>query len=160
MEVKKEKEIFKIPQNDNAGIYMLFNINNKKAYIGQTTNFKRRAIQHREQLLNNAHLNKKVQKDFNNGMEFCFVILEEVEAIRKKELRMLELQYIFNFHFKFMKLYNQETIEQTKDLLFWEMVRKEQDRIQRNLRKTLECPVPLLKHCSIRKLKEKFRICS
>lgn len=155
------KDCFEIPESTNAGIYMLFNINNKKVYIGQTTNFQRRAIQHSYQLLNNEHLNKKVQSDFNNGMEFCFVILEEVkEDCTKEELRILELQYIYTFHFKYMKLYNQESIEQTKDLLFHIMVRQEQDRIRRNLRETLGCPVPLLKHCGIKRLKEKFLKCS
>lgn len=155
-----EKDCFEIPESTKAGIYMLFNMNNKKVYIGQTKNFRKRATEHSSQLLNNSHINKKVQNDFNNGMEFCFVILEEVEESRtKEELRILELQYIYAFRVKSMKLYNQESIERTKDLLFYEMVGQEQDRIRRSLRETLGCPVPLLEHCSIRKLKEKFLNC-
>ena len=132
-----EKYCFEIPENTKAGIYMLFNMNNKKVYIGQTTNFQRRAMHHCYQLLNNDHVNKKVQSDFNNGMEFCFVILEEAkEDCTKEELRILELQYIYTFHSKSMKLYNQESMKQTKDLLFYEMVRQEQDRIQGKLRES------------------------
>lgn len=156
----KSKEIFEIPKSNNAGIYMLFNMDNKKVYIGQTNNFKRRAVQHSERLLNNAHSNKDMQNDFNNGMEFCFVILEEVgENYSKEDLRSLELQYIYIFRGKYMKLYNKETMEQIKDSLFYNMFRQKQDRIQKHFYKYFGCHIPMLEHCSIRKLKEKFLIC-
>lgn len=158
--IRMKKDCFEIPANAKAGIYMLFNINNRKAYIGETNNFQRRAIQHSSQLLNNAHSNKKVQNDFNNGMEFCFVILEEVgENCTKEELRILELQYIFTFRSKFMELYNLETIEQAKDLLFQDMIMQKRDRIQKNFHDNFGCPMPMLKHCGINKVKEKFLSC-
>ena len=152
-----KQRCFVIPKSENAGIYMLYNMNNNKVYIGKTINFRKRAITHSSQLLNNSHINKEVQNDFNKGMEFYFVILENVgENCGKEELKELEMLYIYTFRNKNMKLYNAETNEQIKDLLFYEAFSYKSDRIRKHFRNNFGCPIPMLKQCSIVKLKEKL----
>lgn len=139
---------------------MIYNINNNKVYIGQTHNFRNRAVQHKSDLTRNTHRCKEMQKDFNEGMEFYFVILKDVgETCDNEELLLLEKQYMYCFYDKCMKLYNHETKEVIKAHLFYEMFYQTKETIQKEMQIQFGCPIPLLKHCSTRKLKEKFVEC-
>lgn len=62
-------------------IYKITNIVNDNFYIGSTNNFKRRMFQHKSQLKNNKHSNKKLQNSYNKyGLDnFKFEIVEECE---------------------------------------------------------------------------------
>ena len=66
-------------QNSNCGIYKITNLKNNKAYIGQSTDIKRRWINHKLELKNNSHRNSHLQNAFNKYGEeaFEFRILEE-----------------------------------------------------------------------------------
>ena len=71
--------VFEIPKSKESGIYMIYNVELNKVYIGQTNNFYQRASSHLSQLLSGTHSNNELQNDFNNGYRFAFAILEVVE---------------------------------------------------------------------------------
>jgi group I intron endonuclease len=60
------------------GIYKIENKANGKVYIGQSANINKRWIEHRSNLNNNRHPNRKLQNAWNNyGQDnFDFNILE------------------------------------------------------------------------------------
>ena len=135
---------------------MLYNLTKHKAYIGKTMNFHSRAVQHKNHLLCNTHPSKSMQSDFNNGDEFCFVILEDMGICDKEDVLKREKQYIFAFRDKYIKIYNHETIEQLKHGLFFDMVCPTIDRIRSDFQKNFGCPMASLERCSTNTLKEKF----
>jgi hypothetical protein len=158
-ESKLKKEVFKIPQNTNAGIYMLYNATNHRAYIGQTSNFHNRATMHKQNLLSNTHHNKKLQNDFNSGHGFIFVILEEVlDSDNCDELKLREKQYIFAFLDRYIKLYNHETSNQVKEYLFYHMIHTVTDKIRMDFSKKFSCQIGSLERYSKKTLEEKFSI--
>jgi group I intron endonuclease len=77
------------------GIYIIQNIENKKLYVGATTDWERRQYQHRNSLSNNKHSNKHLQKDWNDYGEksFAFIFLLDCTP---EQLKSLEKQYIDN----------------------------------------------------------------
>lgn len=107
MEIKD----FEIPKNKNAGVYMLYNITQRKIYVGCTSNFNRRATQHRKDLRAERHSNKKMQEDYNKGCEFAFAILEEYEKFDKDFLREREKLNILAFRDRRIEVYNHDTDE-------------------------------------------------
>lgn len=151
------KKTFTIPKNTNSGIYMLYNLNIHKAYIGATHNFSARARNHRHLLMSDKHSNKLLQVDFNNGNEFVFVVLEDMGNNCENSLLFFrEKQYIYAFREKRINHYNTETTEQLKDTLFFSMVSPTITEIQNNLQKQFACPITSLARCSDNTLKEKF----
>ena len=98
---------------------MLYNLNKHRGYIGKTLKFHSRAEQHKNNLLCNTHSNKEMQKDFNNGDEFCFVILEDMGmACKREEMLLREKQYIYTFQDKHMNVYNLETMKRLETFVF------------------------------------------
>jgi group I intron endonuclease len=77
------KKIFKTCSN-KGGVYQIYNIVNRKVYIGSAKNFKKRVYQHQTQLRNNKHQNKHLQASWNKWGEgsFLFEVLEVVEGDR------------------------------------------------------------------------------
>lgn len=61
----------------NSGIYALVNKRNGKKYIGRSVNLHKREMTHLWLLKNNRHFNVHLQRAWNNGDRFDFVILEE-----------------------------------------------------------------------------------
>jgi hypothetical protein len=91
-------------------------------YVGATQNFHARALQHRQQLFAGAHSNKEMQKDFDNGYEFAFAILENMgDKCEKDKVLFREKQHIYAFKKNYIKTYNHETMEQLRNMMFWEM---------------------------------------
>lgn len=90
----------------SIGIYSIYNIVNKKTYIGSSINIEKRWIFHKKDLFQNKHHNYKIQDDFNRyGIKkFSFQILEIVE--NKKKLLETEQLYIDIFSKKRENLYN------------------------------------------------------
>ena len=136
---------FDIPNTTNGGIYMLFNLRLRKTYIGQTKNFQQRAMYHLSRLRHNLHSNKELQADFNNGDEFMFVILEDFgDKCEHIDLQLIELEYMYAFRRKTMKLYNHETTTQIEQLLFWRVLFPVIDGIQKRLRSGFGCQLATL----------------
>jgi len=81
----------------NAGIYCIENIINKKVYIGQSKNVKRRLNKHKALLRMNKHHNAHLQYSYNKyGREnFSFRILEKTDDL--KSLNELENKWIAHY---------------------------------------------------------------
>lgn len=143
-----KENIFEIPKSNGTGIYMIYNADKHKAYIGQTTNFKQRATMHRQQLIAGTHSNKEMQDDFNNGCKFAFAILETKENnIDSSKLLLREKQYIYAFRDKSIKTYNQETNEQIKQNLFYDMVLPEITKIYKRFHSDFGCELAQIPYC-------------
>jgi hypothetical protein len=146
-----------IPKSTNAGIYMLYNLDTHRVYIGETQNFHSRALQHRYLLRSKSHSNVEMQQDYSNGCKFAFAILEDVgKSYSRDYLRSRERQYIYAFRRKYVAVYNHETTEQLRDLLFFDMVFPTIDNIQKDLRKSLGCYINQLCYCSQQTIVDKF----
>jgi group I intron endonuclease len=72
-----------------SGVYVITNVNNKKVYVGESTNLESRIIEHLRRLLSKRHVNDYLQNSVNlHGIgSFQFDILEFCDSIdtKKKE---------------------------------------------------------------------------
>ena len=73
-------EEFRIPQYEGCGIYAIVNSKKMICYIGSSKNIKLRAINHKAHLKKGKHHNKLLQKDFENGNSFRFIILCKLDS--------------------------------------------------------------------------------
>lgn len=138
--------IYSIPKSKQSGIYMIYNMTNHKAYIGQTSNFKKRAIQHSMNLYSGKHSNKELQKDYDNGCQFAFTILENT-IDNHSFLLLREKMYMYAFLRKYIKLYNHETEQDLKDSLFSDFVYPEIDNIHTLFHENFKCPISNFHQC-------------
>lgn len=73
-----------------SGVYGIRNIKNGKIYIGQSYNIHKRWCEHKYDLNNNIHHNKKLQNAWNKYGEtsFCFFVIEKCEQdiINEREI--------------------------------------------------------------------------
>lgn len=78
-----------------CGIYLISNLINNKVYVGQSINIEKRWTQHKRELRNSIHENKKLQNAWNKYGEenFEFSIACECE---EKQLNTLEQYYVFS----------------------------------------------------------------
>lgn len=79
-------EKFYIPQYDKAGIYAVVNRTKMTAYVGQSTNIKKRALQHKTGIQNGTHNVKEINEDKED--EFTFLVLHKFynEEVAKSKL--------------------------------------------------------------------------
>lgn len=73
------------------GVYCIRNTINNKRYIGSTINLYSRFNTHKNNLINNKHVNKYLQNAFNKYLKFNFYVLEETS---KEDLELKETFYI------------------------------------------------------------------
>jgi hypothetical protein len=85
----KEKQLIEIDC-----IYMIENITKKRAYIGMSGHYETRISSHKSLLELGKHACVEMQKDYSNGDEFVFVLLENNS---EKENREREIFYIEKF---------------------------------------------------------------
>lgn len=60
-------------------VYKIVNTNNSKFYFGGTGNYRVRQANHKSSLKYNRHSNKLMQRDYNLGHSFEFIVLHEFE---------------------------------------------------------------------------------
>ena len=149
--------ILQMPESAHCGIYMLINTNNCRVYIGKTQSFRRRSIDHFNLLTNGTHYNKRLQNDFNKGHDFVFVVLDDKGMeYRRREMLLLEMQYMLAFLEKSCVLYNHETKYQLRQRLYFEMVFSCIDQISKDFQKKYGCSMASLCRCRPDTLVMKF----
>ena len=80
-----------------CGIYLISNLINNKIYVGQSINIEKRWTQHKRELRNNIHENKRLQNAWNKYGEenFEFSIVEECDI---NQLNQREIYWISKFN--------------------------------------------------------------
>lgn len=76
-----------------AGIYALVNKENGKRYVGRSVDLEKRKNTHLWMLKNGRHPNCHLQRAWDNGQRFEFVILEECEACKCNEREIYWIAY-------------------------------------------------------------------
>ena len=76
-----------------AGIYALVNKDNGKIYVGRTVDLEKRKKTHFWMLSKNRHPNCHLQRAWNQGQRFDFVVLEECEACQCNEREIYWIAY-------------------------------------------------------------------
>ena len=61
---------------DHKGIYIILNAIKNKCYIGESDNIHRRLKSHKLNLEKGTHTHEEMQKDFNNGDPFYYLIVD------------------------------------------------------------------------------------
>ena len=107
---------------NNTGIYKITCVENKKVYIGQSTNIRKRRYDHFAKLRMGAHRNEHLQRSFNKYGEdkFIFEVIEECtfeelddkEEYYMKMYKSLNKRYGFNIKITEHKKYRHS--EETK----------------------------------------------
>ena len=80
-------ETHSIPKElSTSGIYCIKNLVTGACYIGSTVDIRRRWVEHRNDLVKNAHCNPYLQSSYNfHGKTFTFEVLEFVECDRLED---------------------------------------------------------------------------
>ena len=88
-----DKEISK-----KSGIYQIRNLINNKLYIGSSNNLRTRKNSHLNELVNDKHYNKYLQKSFNKYGEqnFIFEVIEFCEPEERIEIEQYWLDKFYN----------------------------------------------------------------
>lgn len=89
---------------NNGGIYVIYNFNNGKFYIGSTTCFKRRAYEHLKSLKDSKHFNTNLQNDYlQNNHNILFYVIESCNI---ENLMILEQKYLDCYFDNGLRCYN------------------------------------------------------
>lgn len=75
----------------NSGIYLIYNTQNSKVYVGSSRNIKRRWNQHRADLRGNRHPSYFLQRDWNKHGEEAFEF-HVIELVTKPEMLLAREQ--------------------------------------------------------------------
>lgn len=75
-------------------IYKIINKVTNEKYVGQTTNFSRRILDHTQQLNSNSHKNPKLQASWNKYGEKNFSITKQEYNLTREELNEKEIEEI------------------------------------------------------------------
>lgn len=98
----------------STGIYTITNLKTEKIYVGESFDIESRWTQHKNDLLNNSHINKLLQNDFNiyGKKYFKFEIIQKYSTdkplITQAHLILLESAWIELYKEKDIELYNIE----------------------------------------------------
>ena len=91
---------------NKAGIYLIRCLTNQKVYVGSSTNFRKRKIEHFSTLRTGKHCNPILQSSFNKYGEKCFEflvieILENKNILTDRELHWINVYKSFDSKFGF-----------------------------------------------------------
>lgn len=100
------------------GIYIIFNLKSKKAYIGKTEQLKQRALNHVRDLYFKCDSNKKLQDEFNEGGHRFYIgklcELESAESLGEWEsIYYLAACKVCGFE----NIYNEQKLNNAKNRL-------------------------------------------
>ena len=113
---------FAIPKYERSGIYAIINRTKGIAYVGESTNVKTRATQHKSQIKQGKHPIEELNRDKEDAL--CFVILHKFydKTPTQEELNFYEKLYMYEFSDNGYKLYNQQSMsewETTAHIACW-----------------------------------------
>lgn len=99
-----------VPSYCKSGIYAVINKSKMIAYVGQSTNIKRRAEQHKSKILNSNHEIEDINKDGDD--EFIFLVLHKFynEDVSKEKLVLYEKLYMLTLVKNGFRLYNKNDV--------------------------------------------------
>lgn len=96
-------DLFEIPETESNGVYAIINAEENRAYVGQTSNLRKRATQHMNALKNGNHQN--ILLNFDRKKKFYFKII--LENVKNPEiLPFLEKVYMQEYINSGYQLYN------------------------------------------------------
>ena len=109
-------ENFIIPKYDKSGIYAIINRDKIKAYVGQSTNIKQRATQHKMKISKSDHDIEEINKDCKD--DFSFLVLHRFydENVSKCKLDLYEKLYMFTLAKAGFDLYNRNGVGYYKNI--------------------------------------------
>lgn len=90
-----------LPDYDSAGVYVIINTTKNLLYFGVTDQLKTRLSQHRGALVNNRHINRAIQDDWNTGDKFQYAIVVNIKmekAIKIEQELINSYINIYNSH--------------------------------------------------------------
>lgn len=99
-----------------GGIYVIKNIKENKYYIGSSIFPEYRIGVHKNHLLENIHVNKDLQNDFNKHGENNFTFEIVCVDIENNELNLKEKEYIDKLKSKMIKIYKKKNNENFKNI--------------------------------------------
>lgn len=90
---------FIVADNEYTGqaIYVIYNTEENKVYIGECENWKARVAQHKSRLRKGKHHVDALQTYFNQGGLLKFIILEKTEGLTTSEKHEIEKTLIEHF---------------------------------------------------------------
>lgn len=91
---------------DGQGVYAIICISELKAYVGSSSNIRKRAKAHQTALKRGKHPVIELQKDYNKGLNFDFVILEKSEEYDTRKLLFKEYCHMYKLLNGDFELYN------------------------------------------------------
>ncbi len=95
-----------------CGIYMIYNLQTEKCYIGSTRSFMDRFANHRNALNKNNHGNDHLQKSWNKYTKYSF-LFAPIEIVEVEKLEEREQYYLDNIDPEF--LYNMQKSSNAKE---------------------------------------------
>lgn len=113
-----QKEIELPEEIDICGVYAIINRDNKRMYIGESSDMRKRIKAHVNLLKSGKHTCKDMQEDYNNGSRLEITELLEIPGKWNSEKRLCAEDYFIEcFRHRGISLYNNDH-ENTKDGFF------------------------------------------
>jgi group I intron endonuclease len=94
--------------NKTCGIYRILNIKSGRVYVGSSKNLQKRRTTHTRELVQNKHINKFLQNDYNRcgQTNFVFEIIEQYSFYNKNFVLRREQYYLNKYYDGGKRCYN------------------------------------------------------
>jgi group I intron endonuclease len=114
---------------NNCGIYGIYNTVTDKYYIGQSVNIKKRWNKHVSSLSRNSHYNIKLQRSWNNYGSSAFILL--ILEVCKSEVLTSREQHYIDLHLAVSNGYN--LLEKADNSIGWWKNKRRSDSTKQKL---------------------------
>lgn len=86
-----------LESNTKSCIYCILNCNTGMLYFGQTRNFSKRSLEHKNDLKADRHCNSWLQRLFNKGNSFMIFPVEKCDIDKLNEREIYWISYFNNY---------------------------------------------------------------